>query len=98
MLLLFKATTKKTNMLKKMYIQLDEKRKKNRNWFNAQLTDDMKANLFFVLKSGGHYQVESTQLDFSAMECNQPILMLLLTKKPFLKVLSVKFSSIDSIL
>lgn len=85
MLLLFKATTKKTNMLKKMYIQLDEKRKKNRNWFNAQLTDDMKANLFFVLKSGGHYQVESTKLDFSAMECNQPFLMLLHTKKSLLK-------------
>ena len=27
MLLLFKATTKKTNMLKKMYIQLDELKK-----------------------------------------------------------------------
>jgi hypothetical protein len=27
MLLLFKATTKKTNMLKKMYIQLDEKKR-----------------------------------------------------------------------
>ena len=26
-------------------------KKKNRNWFNAQLTDDMKVNLFFVLKS-----------------------------------------------
>jgi hypothetical protein len=44
--------------------------KKNRNWFNAQLTDDIKVNLFFVLKSGRHYQVESTKLDFSAMECN----------------------------
>jgi len=31
MLLLFKATTKKTNMLKKMYIQLDEKKKKIEN-------------------------------------------------------------------
>jgi len=63
MLLLFKATTKKTNMLKKMYIQLDEK-KKNRNWFNAQLTDDVKVNLFFDLKSARYYQVESTELGF----------------------------------
>jgi len=68
MLLLFKATTKKTNMLKKMYIQLDEKKERIENWFNAQLTDDMKVNLFFVLKSARYYQVESTELGFSAIE------------------------------
>jgi len=90
MLLLFKATTKKTNMLKKMYIQLDEN-EKNRNWFNDQLSDDMKVNLFFVLKSARYYQVESTELGFSAIEMT-----------PFEKhrycLGSVKFSSIDSIL
>lgn len=67
--IIIQSYNQKNKYAKKDVHTIRWKKRRIENWFNAQLTDDMKVNLFFwFLKSARYYQVESTELGFSAIE------------------------------